>query len=109
MRKLATQFTNALIASGVRTSPKTCVLNVNFPKVEGDCTPGQIHVVLSRINPGVFSERDVETCGTDRLPTEASVINADGCHISVSVGDSTDKTTASADKQAVVLRSWVAS
>ena len=31
------------------------------------------------------------------------VVNEDGCYISVSVGDATDKTTASAEKQAVVL------
>ncbi|KAI1655838.1 sure-like protein [Daldinia decipiens] len=103
--KLATQFTNAVIAAGTPYLPDDVFLNVNFPKAEGDCTdPAKFKWVLSRINPGVFSERDVETCGTDRLPTESSVVGAGGCQISVSVGDSTDKTTAPADKQAIVLQ-----
>ena len=78
---------------------------MNFPSVSGDCTdPAKFKWVLSRINPGIISARDVETCGTDRLPTETSVILAGNCQISVSVGDSTDKTTAPAEKQAVVLQ-----
>lgn len=103
--QLATQFTNAVLAAGAPYLPEDVWLNVNFPKVEGDCTdPAKFKWVLSRINPGVFSDKDVETCGSDRLPTENSVINAGGCRISVSVGDSTDKTTAPAEKQAVVLQ-----
>ncbi|KAI0121514.1 sure-like protein [Hypoxylon sp. NC0597] len=103
--QLATQLTNAVLDSGAPYLPPDVFLNVNFPKVEGDCTdPSKFKWVLSRINPGVFSDRDVETCGTDRLPTETSVIDAGGCQISVSVGDSTDKTTAPAEKQAVVLQ-----
>lgn len=103
--QLATQLTNAVLDSGAPYLPTDVFLNVNFPKVEGDCTdPSKFTWVLSRINPGAFSEDDVETCGTDRLPTESSVIDAGGCRISVSVGDSTDKTTAPAEKQAVVLQ-----
>ncbi|KAI0131225.1 sure-like protein [Daldinia grandis] len=103
--QLATQFTNAVIASGTPYLPDDVFLSVNFPKVSGGCTdPAKFKWVLSRINPGLFSERDVETCGTDRLPTESSVVGAHGCLISVSVGDSTDKTTASAEKQAVILK-----
>jgi hypothetical protein len=60
--------------------------------------------VLSRINVGVFSSPDTEQCGETRLPTETSVVDTDGCYISVSVGDANDKTTASAEKQAVVLK-----
>jgi hypothetical protein len=52
----------------------------------------------------VFSDRDVEQCGETRLPAENSVVGKDGCYISVSVGDANDKTTASAEKQAVVLK-----
>ncbi|KAI8963429.1 sure-like protein [Daldinia sp. FL1419] len=103
--QLATQLTNAVIDSGKPYLPKNVFLNVNFPKVEGDCTdPSKFKWVLTRINPGIFSERDVETCGTDRLPTESSVVDADGCQIAVSVGDSTDKTTAPAELQAEVLK-----
>ncbi|KAI0378367.1 sure-like protein [Hypomontagnella monticulosa] len=103
--QLATQLTNAVLASGKPYLPADVYLNVNFPKVEGACTdPSKFKWVLSRVNPGIFSDRDVETCGSDRLPTESSVIDAGNCQISVSVGDATDKTTAPAEKQAVVLK-----
>ncbi|XDG02933.1 hypothetical protein ABKA04_002548 [Annulohypoxylon sp. FPYF3050] len=103
--QLATQLTEAIIKSGTPYLPDDTFLNVNFPSVSGDCTdPAKFKWVLSRINPGIFSDKDVETCGTDRLPTEHSVIDAGSCQISVSVGDSNDKTTAAADKQAVVLQ-----
>ncbi|KAI1097446.1 sure-like protein [Jackrogersella minutella] len=103
--QLATQLTNAVLAAGAPYLPADTFLNVNFPKVEGDCTdPAKFKWVLTRINPGVVSDKDVETCGTDRLPTETSILDAGGCQISVSVGDSNDKTTAAADKQAVVLQ-----
>ncbi|KAI1084099.1 sure-like protein [Whalleya microplaca] len=103
--KLATQLTTAILNSGTPYLPEEVWLNVNFPKVEGDCTdPANFKWVLSRINPGVLSEKDVFTCNSDRLPTETDVINEGGCRISVSVGDSTDKTTAPAEKQAVVLK-----
>ncbi|KAI0008450.1 sure-like protein [Xylariaceae sp. FL0662B] len=103
--QLAAKLTDAVLDSGAPYLPEEVWLNVNFPKVEGDCTdPAKFKWVLSRINPGQFSDKDVVTCGSDRLPTETDVINEGGCHISVSVGDSTDKTTAPADKQAVVLK-----
>ena len=103
--QLATQLTNAILASGTPYLPADVWLNVNFPKVEGACTtPTAFKWVLTRINPGLFSAPDTAQCGSTRLPTETDVINAGGCHISVSVGDAADKTTASADKQAVVLQ-----
>ncbi|KAK4139888.1 survival protein sure-like phosphatase/nucleotidase [Dichotomopilus funicola] len=101
---LATSLTNAVIDSGMPYLPEGVWLNVNFPKVEGQCTDvSQFKWVLSRINVGVFSEPDTEQCGGTRLPTETSVLDTDGCYISVSVGDANDKTTAPAEKQAVVL------
>jgi broad specificity polyphosphatase/5'/3'-nucleotidase SurE len=103
--KLAATFTNAIIASGKPYLPEDVFLNVNFPEVSGQCTEAsQFKWVLSRINVGVFSDRDVEQCGETRLPAENSVVGTNGCYISVSVGDANDKTTASAEKQAVVLK-----
>ena len=66
---------------------------------------GEWRYVLTRINPGLVSGRDLETCGNGgRLPTERSVVDReDGCYVSVSVGDAGDKTTADAEKQADVL------
>lgn len=59
--------------------------------------------MLTRINWGLFSARDVQWCGTDRLPTEADVVGRAGCLVSVSVGDASDKSTADAATQRVVL------
>ena len=103
--QLATQLTNALLASGAPYLPSNVWLNVNFPEVEGSCTEANsFKWVLSRINPGILSAPDTQQCGSTRLPTETDVSNTDGCYISVSVGDANDKTTAAADKQAVVLQ-----
>jgi broad specificity polyphosphatase/5'/3'-nucleotidase SurE len=103
--ELATTFTNAVVASGKPYLPEDVFLNVNFPEVSDQCTEAsQFKWVLSRINIGVFSDRDVKQCGQTRLPAENSVVgNKGGCYISVSVGNANDKTTASAEKQAVVL------
>lgn len=103
--ELATTLTNAVVASGQPFLPEDVFLNVNFPKAEGQCTQAsQFKWVLSRINIGVFSDKDTELCGKTRLPTETSVAGTDGCFISVSVGDANDKTTAAADKQAIVAK-----
>ncbi|KFH41667.1 Acid phosphatase-like protein [Hapsidospora chrysogenum ATCC 11550] len=102
--ELATQLTNKVIASGTPYLPEGIFLNVNFPKFGGDCSKADnFEFVLSRINPGIVSEPDVEWCGSDRLPTELDVINADGCYVSVSIGDASDKTTANDERQGVVL------
>ncbi|KAL2173269.1 survival protein sure-likephosphatase/nucleotidase-like protein [Thermothelomyces heterothallicus CBS 202.75] len=101
--ELAATLTNAVIASGKPYLPEDVFLNVNFPKVEGQCTEAsKFKWVLSRINVGLFSAPDTEQCGSTRLPTEVSVLDTDGCYISVSVGDANDKTTAPAEKQAAV-------
>lgn len=102
--ELATKLTDAIVDSGEPYLPEDVWLNVNFPEVNDECPDADaFKFVLSRINPGAFSDEDVETCGDDRLPTETDVVNKDGCYASVSVGDADDKTTASADKQALVL------
>ncbi|KAI1506276.1 survival protein sure-like phosphatase/nucleotidase [Biscogniauxia marginata] len=102
--QLATQLTNAILDSGAPYLPDDVFLNVNFPSVTGDCTDAaSFKWVLTRVTSGLVSAPDVETCGSDRLPPETTVALGSGCHISVSVGDASDKTTASADKQAVVL------
>lgn len=101
--ELGAKLTDAVVDSGEPYLPEDTWLNVNFPDVNDDCPDADsFKFVLSRINPGTFSEDDVEHCGGDRLPTETEVVNTDGCYASVSVGD-VDKTTAPADRQAVVL------
>ena len=102
--ELATTITNAVIASGKPYLPEDVFLNVNFPKAEGSCTQAsRFKFVLSRVNSGLLSEDDVEHCGSTRLPSESSVIDRSGCYVAISVGDATDKSTAPASKQAVVL------
>ncbi|KAI1489828.1 survival protein sure-like phosphatase/nucleotidase [Biscogniauxia mediterranea] len=103
--ELATQLTNAVLDSGAPYLPDDVFLNVNFPAVTDACAAADDFTwVLTRVTSGLLSEPDVETCGSTRLPTETVVALGSGCHIAVSVGDSNDKTTASADKQAVVLQ-----
>ncbi|KAK7984790.1 5'/3'-nucleotidase sure family protein [Apiospora saccharicola] len=100
---LATKLTDAVVASGAPYLPEDVWLNVNMPKVEGDCTnPAKFVWVLSRLNPGWFSQKDVDHCGSTRLPTETDVLLSGGCRIAVSIGDANDKTTAPADKQTIV-------
>lgn len=102
---LAANLTNAVISSGKPYLPEDVFLNVNFPEVSESCnSPGKFKWVLSRVNLGVFSEDDVEWCGSKRLPSELEVTAKSGCYISVSVVDANDKTTAPAEKQAIVLQ-----
>lgn len=102
--ELATKLTNKIIKSGKPYLPKDVFLNVNFPEVEKGCeTVSDFQWVLSRINPGYISPDDVEWCGDDRLPTERDVVG-EGCYVSVSIGDASDKTTMNdAKKQKEVL------
>ena len=102
--ELARRLTEAVLASGKPYLPDDVWLNVNFPKVEGECTHADdFKWVLSRINPGIFSNPDVRHCCRTILPTESEVAGTKGCYISVTVGDASDKTTASEEKQTVVL------
>ncbi|RYP83733.1 hypothetical protein DL769_001307 [Monosporascus sp. CRB-8-3] len=102
--ELATILTNRVLESGAPYLPEDVFLNVNFPSITSECSrASDFQWVLSRVNPGLISAPDVETCGDDRLPTETDVVNSDGCYVAVSVGDATDKTTAPREKQAVVL------
>lgn len=103
--QLATNLTNVLVASGAPYLPEDVFLNVNFPDVNDECPDAaSFKYVLSRINPGIFSPKDVEWCGDDRLPTEHHVHDSGGCHVSVSIGDAKDKTTSNdVAKQQIVL------
>ncbi|KAK5655345.1 hypothetical protein OQA88_5912 [Cercophora sp. LCS_1] len=103
--ELATKLVNEVVKGGKPYLPENVWLNVNFPKVEGKCQAARdFKFVLTRINVGLFSQRDAEHCGSTRLPMELDVVNRDGCFVTVSVGDARDKTTAAATEQAVVLK-----
>lgn len=101
---LALNLTNAVLDAGAPYLPNGTFLNVNMAEVTGDCTDAsKFNFVLTRINTvTVLSTTDVETCGNESLPTETDVVN-EGCHVSVSVGRCSDKTTAEASEQQTVL------
>ncbi|PLN74735.1 sure-like protein [Aspergillus taichungensis] len=102
--KLASKVTTAVVGAGKPYLPEGAFLNVNFPAVGDDGSCGKVEdvtFVLSRIL-GTAGE-DVETCGKSRLPTESSVIRAEGCYGSVSVGMAENKLDANATVQGVVL------
>ncbi|EJD38952.1 sure-like protein [Auricularia subglabra TFB-10046 SS5] len=101
--ELTTKFVSAVVASGKPYLPSGIVLSVNFPAVDknGGCTNPPF--VLTRQTSANILGKDVHTCGNDRLPTEASVINGDGCFSSVTVLN-TGKVDASAAQQAAVLK-----
>ncbi|KAK6223073.1 5'/3'-nucleotidase SurE [Colletotrichum tabaci] len=104
--ELATRLVDKIVGGGAPYLPANTWLNVNFPRVtDTECNhPDKFKWVLSRINPGLFSDPDVATCGSDdRLPEETKVVLTAGCYISISVGNSDDKTTASKEKQQPVL------
>ncbi|ORX95145.1 survival protein sure-like phosphatase/nucleotidase [Clohesyomyces aquaticus] len=101
---LALNVTSTVLASGTPYLPAGVWLNVNFPAVSSTkCNnANQFSFVLSRIYSGLLSPKDVNWCGTDRLPTENSVVSK-GCYVSISMGDASDKTDINDDRQAQVL------
>lgn len=105
--ELALNLTTAIIDAGTPYLPDGVFLNVNMGDVDDEtCNDAsKFRFVLSRINLStpVLSTPDVETCGGTTLPREREVTDAEGCFVSVSVGDASDKTTATAEQQAVVL------
>ena len=86
--------------------PKNVTLNVNYPAATGECTnPHAFRFVLTRINEaGSGAPADVQTCATERLPTESSVVAQEGCFVSVSVMNATTKGDVDAATQEFVLR-----
>ncbi|KAL5480413.1 hypothetical protein ACEPAI_1683 [Sanghuangporus weigelae] len=83
----------------------------SFPSIgqlfpTGECTnPNAFRFVLTRINEAASdAPADVQTCGTDRLPTENSVVAQDGCFVSVCVMNATTKGDVDAATQTFVLR-----
>ncbi|KAI5200406.1 hypothetical protein AUEXF2481DRAFT_69732 [Aureobasidium subglaciale EXF-2481] len=100
---MALQLTNALLASGAPYLPGGTWLNVNFPNVElGVCdAEGDGKFVMSRLYDGM-GQVNVKTCGKKQLPTEASVIETEGCYVSVSLGMAETLKDASAADQEMV-------
>lgn len=104
---LALNLTTRIVGAGAPYLPADTFLNVNMAGPLGDCAdPAAYRWVLTRIDPHVpgLSSADVQRCGSDTLPQETAVVHSDdGCYVSVSVGDCSDKTTAAADVQQAVV------
>ncbi|KAJ7763597.1 acid phosphatase [Mycena maculata] len=91
-----------LLASPAPVLPPGIVLNVNFPPAANCTSADAVQFVLTRIYYDLFA-RDVEACGSTRLPTESAVVALPGCFASVSVFHAATKLDANATMQAVVL------
>lgn len=102
-------FTQALLAQPFNSSspilPTNVTINLNYPDATGPCTdPSAFDFILTRVTTAqATTPPDVETCGTTRLPTEASVIAMTGCHATVSVMDANTKVDIDASTQQFVL------
>ncbi|EIN05795.1 hypothetical protein PUNSTDRAFT_46640 [Punctularia strigosozonata HHB-11173 SS5] len=100
---LGTALTQTLLSGSNPILPANITLNVNYPTTGSSCTSASsFKWVLSRINAD-SSAVDVETCGTDHLPTESSVVAKSGCFISVSVMNAVTKGDVDATTQEFVL------
>ncbi|KXS94289.1 hypothetical protein AC578_6792 [Pseudocercospora eumusae] len=103
--ELSTNVTKTLTETSRPWLPEDTWLNVNFPAVSETCKcAADFKFVLSRIYPKVpiVGAPDVETCGSDDLPTERTVVGTEGCYASISVGE-LNKTDAGEKEQAIVL------
>ncbi|KAJ4481139.1 sure-like protein [Lentinula aciculospora] len=102
--QLSVNFVDALLASPPPFLPPGISINVNYPaSTSSSCTsPSEFSFILTRIAPS-NSVTDVETCGTDHLPGESSVVAMNGCFASVSVMNATTKADVDATTQAFVL------
>ncbi|KAJ7737894.1 sure-like protein [Mycena maculata] len=99
---LTVKLLDVLLTSSAPVLPSGVSLNVNYPSTT-DCTSADaFKFVLTRIYLDLFAT-DVETCGTDRLPTESDVVAMPGCFASVSVFDASSKLDSDAATQAIVL------
>ena len=97
------RLVDALLATPAPILPPGISLNVNYPSISDTCSDASaFSFVLSRIfdDPLV---KDVETCGSDHLPTESDVIGEAGCKASVSVFDASTKLDANVANQTFVL------
>ena len=78
------------------------IVNVNYPTT-GDCPNLHDHKsVVTRKLPNSDAV-DVETCGSDRLPSDAEVVVGKECCISAFVIDARTKTDAHGSVQRLVM------
>lgn len=101
---LSTFITRAVLNSGSPFLPPGVILNVNYPSIRSCSSVSDFEFVLTRVNFPIGNvPKDVETCGTDRLPSEVAVILFDGCFSTISVMNATTKRDVDANTQRIVL------
>ncbi|KAI0351658.1 sure-like protein [Trametes cingulata] len=76
-------LTDAAAARPGALLPPGVIVNVNYAAIDNCPSAESFQWVFSRLVWNIF-ETDAETCGSDHLPTESSVVAA-GCYASVSV------------------------
>ncbi|KAH8109116.1 acid phosphatase [Phellopilus nigrolimitatus] len=107
---LGAKFLAALLAPGINASapilPAGVMVSVNYPNATGACADADAYrFVLARaVDATIFTAKDVSTCGSTRLPTEAAVLAMGGCFASVSTLSAATKLDADAAAQAYVLQ-----
>lgn len=99
---LTAHFVDTLFNSGDATLPQQVIANVNYAAIDECSSPDDYKWVFTR-NRRDSSAMDVETCGSDHLPSEAEVVLGKGCYISVSAISAVTKTDVDATTQAAVL------
>ena len=101
--QLTVDFVNALLEGDDDVIvPEDTIININTSDVT-DCTdPDAFDFIFTR-NLADPTATDVVVCGTNHLPVEADVINADGCFVTISVISATTKTDVDAATQQVVF------
>lgn len=96
-------FIRRLLANPQPLLPPNITLNVNYAATDNCTSVSDFSFIFTRVNVNATA-MDVETCGTNHLPDETTVVTGTGCHASVSVLDANRKTDVDADTQGLVLK-----
>lgn len=99
--QLSVKFVQALTSAEGPILPPNISINVNYPSISLCPEPFDFSFILSRILED-DTATDVEQCGTTHLPAESNVVT-EGCFVSVSVFNASNKADVGADTQAFVL------
>ena len=99
---MTANFTRTLLAPDARPIvPAGTIVNVNYAAIDDCPTADSYQFVASRLLWDPL-ETDTETCGSDHLPSENSVLGK-GCYVTVSVLNASSKLDVNATVQAQVF------
>ena len=101
---LTVHFVDTLFHAGGGSPvlPPQVIVNVNYASISNCSSPDDYEWVFTR-NRRDTSAVDVQTCGSDHLPSETQVVLGKGCYASVSAISATTKTDVDASTQAEVF------